>query len=752
MSISCRAVIAMTMTATALGAQQPSRDSARVQRLPTVTTTASRYSASADSLPRRIEVISREQLDRTPALDIADLLKKRATIDVVQYPGLLGGIGIRGFRPQVGSLQQRALILLDGRPSGVTNVAMLDLQDVERIEVLKGPASALYGSTAMGGALNVVTRRRTCARSGQFTASAGSFGATEFRVQGGGALGGGIDADVSLRRYDQRNDFRIGAGGVLGDAFGRDSARKIYPGGLRPDRFVADTIGAGLTRVFTRMRTSSGNLRVGGNIGGGVRMDVRGDLFDAQDLPTPGDLFSAGSPFPGNGQKDVRRTGGATDFSGSAGRHQLLARVFTTNETTNFYDSPDADRFVSFKSQTATSGLQLQDVITVRKQQLVVGVDATQQREKSRFFTDASTEAATFSPNSAVQSLAVFAEARVTALDGRLVGTLGGRADRVTLKLLDTPLRTDVQPGDDAFTVFNPTTGLLFNIGAGVRAHGSVGSAFLAPDAFGRAGLTQSVLAGVAAIAFGNPDLKAERSVTADLGIGLRRAGGSFDADITYFATDVENRITRARASFAAGSRPRLANGNAVSRVETSVNAGTAEIRGLEGSVRYDLGAAAGKRWSLNAFANATRIFRAIEATPTVTVNAAQFSGVTNFTPASIFSGVRIGDPTREIRIKNVASATWNVGLEFDDHTRWRAGLLGRYVGTRLDEDFSDFADISDVEYPPFAVADLTFGVRVTRRVRADVQVNNLTDENYYEKRGYNLAGRAFTVRVQTAF
>ena len=736
----------------ALHAQQPSKDSTRTQRLPKVVTTASRYDAPADSLPRRVEVISRAQLDATSALDLVDLLKKRANLDVVQYPGLLGGIGIRGFRPQVGSIQQRSMILLDGRPSGITNVAMLDLQDVERIEVLKGPASALYGSSAMGGVVNVVTRRRTGARSGLVSASGGSFGSSEFRVQGGGAIGGGVDADVSLRRYDQRDDYSIGGGSALRGVFGRDSALKIYPAGTQPSKYVPDTLGDGITRRFTTMASTSGNLRVGGTIGGRLRVDVRGDLFDAQDVPSPGDLYSASTPFPGDGRKDLRRGGGAVDFGGTIGRNALLARLFTTDETNGYYDRPDSVRFVNFTSRAQTSGVQLQDVVRVRGQQVVFGIDGTSQRASSRLFTAAGVEGGTYSPNSEVRSLAAFTEARLTALDGRLVGTIGARADRVTLELLATPLRADVFAGSDDFTVFNPSAGVLYAIGGGVRAHGSIGRAFLAPDAFGRAGLTQTVTSNLAAITFGNPSLASEHSVTADIGAGISRLHGAFDLDVTYFTTDVTNRITTARASFAAGQRPTLANGTQVSRVQTSVNAGDAEIRGLEFAARYDVGAALGRRWSLNTFANATRIFSATETTPTVAVNAAQFNGVTNFSPSSIFAGVQIGAPTTELRIKNVASANWNVGIEFDDHSRVRAGLLGRYVGTRIDDDFSDFSDVSDIEYPPFAVLDLSAGVRLTRRVRADGQISNVTDENYYEKRGYNLPGRTFTVRLSTAF
>ncbi len=757
MSATRRTLVLTTIGATALGAsllraQQPARDSARAVRLPTVLTTASRYSASPDSLPRRVEVISRAQVDATPALDIIDLLKKRASIDVVQYPGVLGGIGIRGFRPQVGSLQQRALILLDGRPSGITNVSTLDLQDIERIEVLKGPASALYGSSAMGGVVNVVTRRRTGARSGQVSLGGGSFNASEFRVQGGGSLIGGIDADVSLRRYDQRDNFTIGSGNTLRDVFGSEQARKTYPTGAKPDRLVQDTLGDGVTRTFTTLATTSGSLRLGSTIGGRLRVDLRGDLFDANDVASPGDLYSANTAFPGNARKNVRRGGGSVEVGGTLGSHGLLARLFTTDEFSDNFNRPDGDRFVSFTSRARTNGVQVQDVVSLLGQQMVLGVDATEQRATSRRYSNATTEIGTFSPNGEVRSLAAFTEARLTAFDGRLVTTVGARADRVTLALLATPFRTDVNAGEDNFTVLNPSAGLLYTIGGGVRAHGSVGRAFLAPDAFGRAGLTQTVTSGVAAITFGNPTLRPEHSVTADVGVGITRLNGAFDADLTYFTTDVTNRITLARASFAAGSRPTLTDGSLVSRVTTSINAGDARIRGLEVTLRYDIGAALGRPWSLNAFANATRIVSATETTPTVTVDAAQFNGVTNFTPSSIFRGVQIGAPQNELRIKNVASANWNVGLDYDNRSRVRLGVLGRYVGRRMDNDFSDFSDISDVEYPPFAVLDLTAGLRFLRRLHADVQISNVTDENYYEKRGYNLPGRAFQVRFTTLF
>ena len=132
----------------------------------------------------------------------------------MQYSGVLSGIGIRGFRPQTGGINKRSLLLIDGRPSGVTNLATLLVDSVERIEVLKGAASAVYGSSAMGGVVNVITRQSRGKIGGSARVDGGSFGASEL----GGRIGGNatrhIDFDLSGSTFDQRDDFRMGNGVV----------------------------------------------------------------------------------------------------------------------------------------------------------------------------------------------------------------------------------------------------------------------------------------------------------------------------------------------------------------------------------------------------------------------------------------------------------------------------------------------------------------------------------------------------------
>ena len=124
-----------------------------------VVVTATRSERAVESIPQHVSVISREDIDKTAATDLTDLVKKTAGVDVIQYPGLLSGIGIRGFRPQFSGINQRTLVLIDGRPAGATNLATIDMNNVERVEVQKGPASALYGSQAMGGVVNIITKK-----------------------------------------------------------------------------------------------------------------------------------------------------------------------------------------------------------------------------------------------------------------------------------------------------------------------------------------------------------------------------------------------------------------------------------------------------------------------------------------------------------------------------------------------------------------------------------------------------------------
>ena len=112
----------------------------------------------ADS-PARLDVITRADIDRSGARDVGELLEEQIGVVVTR--------SFRGDSIQLGGLDpEYTLILVDGdrapgRIGGGIDLGRFTIENVERIEILRGPGSALYGSDAIGGVVNSLTRRGT---------------------------------------------------------------------------------------------------------------------------------------------------------------------------------------------------------------------------------------------------------------------------------------------------------------------------------------------------------------------------------------------------------------------------------------------------------------------------------------------------------------------------------------------------------------------------------------------------------------
>jgi vitamin B12 transporter len=183
-------------------AQETTSDTARIAP---VVVTATRSPVAADREPSSVTVVSGERLRAEGITTAADALRAVPGLSLVQS-GSYGGATSLFIR---GGESKYAKILVDGVPvndaGGAFDLSTLSIDNIDRIEIVRGPASVLYGSDAMAGVVQLFTRR-----GGQ-----GTRGEASFRAGGMASR----DADVALRGGDERAHFSLGAAHHRTDGF-----------------------------------------------------------------------------------------------------------------------------------------------------------------------------------------------------------------------------------------------------------------------------------------------------------------------------------------------------------------------------------------------------------------------------------------------------------------------------------------------------------------------------------------------------
>ena len=161
-----------------------------------IVVSATRTALPLDQVGSALTVITRDEMEQRQIRFVADALRTVPGLSVTRA----GGIGSQTLVRIRGADEDQTLVLIDGvevnDPSSVSGFDFANLltDDVERIEVLRGPQSVLYGSDAVGGVINVITRKG----GGPFRASAGVEGGSFGTVRGSAGLAGGL-ADGRIR-------------------------------------------------------------------------------------------------------------------------------------------------------------------------------------------------------------------------------------------------------------------------------------------------------------------------------------------------------------------------------------------------------------------------------------------------------------------------------------------------------------------------------------------------------------------------
>jgi iron complex outermembrane receptor protein len=169
-------------------------------------TSVSKRSQKVADAAAAVFVITQEDIRRSGATSIPDALRMVPGLEVAQIDQNKWAIGSRGFN---GRFDNKLLVLIDGRSvytplfSGVYwNVQDVVLEDVDRIEVIRGPGATLWGANAVDGVINIITKSAKATQGGLVSAGAGSQEATAETVRYGSKVKDNTFYRVYGKYYD----------------------------------------------------------------------------------------------------------------------------------------------------------------------------------------------------------------------------------------------------------------------------------------------------------------------------------------------------------------------------------------------------------------------------------------------------------------------------------------------------------------------------------------------------------------------
>ena len=220
-------------------------------------TTATKREQFLTDTPAAVYVITSEDIAHSGMRTIPDLLRLAPGVDVAQLDSNKWAISIRGFN---GRFANKLLVMIDGRSvytqdfSGVYwDSQDLLLEDIDRIEIVRGPAAALWGANAVNGVINIITKNAARTQGGLVTVGGGSYDKAAAAARYGGTLG----SDGYYRVYGKW----FTSGNKDTDPLGNPSNTKwsLGSGGVRVDKQ--------LTKRDTLMVTATGYDGLAGSIG-----------------------------------------------------------------------------------------------------------------------------------------------------------------------------------------------------------------------------------------------------------------------------------------------------------------------------------------------------------------------------------------------------------------------------------------------------------------------------------------------------
>ncbi|MDD5706344.1 MAG: TonB-dependent receptor [Kiritimatiellae bacterium] len=472
---------------------------------PPITVTATRVERAPESVPAQVSIITAEQLRETGARNVADALRDLGGVYVRSLYGnaAQAEVALRGFGE---NSHGRVLVLRDGQRLNTPDMAginwlQIPLGSVERIEILKGGQSMLYGDHALSGVINIVTHAEAPADRTELSAQAGSYDsyagrAAVTRADGQTSVNAGADWQTS-DGYRHNSDF---------DAFGaRAGARQRLNDNLSATAAVSyDRYDNGLAGHLTK-----------------EQMDD-----DPRQTTTPDDDVSTES----------YNANAALDWLTDADGHLTLNAIVNRREVENDLVGWSSFADTAVDSLTLTAKHALETDLLNRPDRLLTGVDFYFDDFTADRFADLARETKLLDAKIDKQSVGVYAQNELDFAD-RWTLSAGGRVEQARYVADVTSPAGDCIVDDAA--VHNASSlaaSLLYRPHDAAKLYARAASVYRLPF----------IDEQVSYYGFGSDrfyqDLEPETGLDYEVG-GLVRLAGEWQAQAALFRMDMRNEI-----------------------------------------------------------------------------------------------------------------------------------------------------------------------------------------------------------------
>jgi len=684
-----------------------------VIKLEEIVVTATKTEKKVEDAPGSVTIISKEEIERRNIKTVDEALSELKGVFTKRNKGLMdttSSVRLRGFKGD-----QYTLILLDGQPlndayTGGLEWGMLPVDNIERIEVIRGAASALFGGNAMGGVINIITKTPEKLEASA-TGGYGTDNTRHYRVSVGD-------------RFSDKFSLRIGYEGESTDGYPTTPVQSTIKSGTGTESGgypMNDKYGEPTKWVVGDKGDNSAEKR---NINAKATLDFSdiGSLsFTAvsgrheYDYGPPNTYIATftGSAIAGPGKKAdfkpnhfISYTGigrNETDIytvalKGSFGSMQLNAQLGTVRtddrytletggSTKTYYDSPGSLKLTEteawFSELRADMPIGEDHLLTIGLSYRTDDSD-TNDYDIPYYRSYEGKSDSTFYSGGEDRIWAIFFQDEWKIIK-KLTFYLGGRYDswKVSDGASGVP-GSETTYDSNTDSEFSPKAAVVWKALPDTTLKGSVGHAFRAPNLYELYRTWTS---------WGweyrsNPSLNPETVWTYEAGVDQYLFDRKTKLSLTGFRNDIKDLIYY-----------KIDN---TAKTKTRMNAGKARTYGLEFEASQEI-----TRW-LKAWGNLTYISAKITENPL--------------------------DPTTEDKnVTGIPRTTYNIGLDAE-HKWFKGSLVGRYFSKIYnDSDNKDTAEGVYKTYEPAFYVDSKITFMPYKWADISLSVDNIFDEEYFE-------------------